>query len=134
MSNIATDAAHALLDAMFGSSHAAGFPNQYHVGLLTTPPNEEVIEPAGNGYARVSVANTDANFGAAVGRQKTNATPIEFPTATGSWGMVGWYGLFSAATGGELLAWGALNMPISPDEGVTVAFQPGTLVVSVPGV
>ena len=61
-------------------------------------------ELTGNSYARQSIA-----FDAASGGTTDNTSAIDFPTATGSWGAVSHWGLFDAATSGNLLIHGAFS-------------------------
>ena len=61
-------------------------------------------ELSGNSYARQSIA-----FDAASGGTTDNTSAIDFPTATGSWGTVSHWGLFDAATSGNLLIHGAFS-------------------------
>jgi hypothetical protein len=61
-------------------------------------------ELSGNSYARQSIA-----FDAASSGTTDNTSAIDFPTATGSWGAVSHWGLFDAATSGNLLIHGAFS-------------------------
>ena len=101
-----------VLDALLGAS-ATLMPDPVYVGLMTSEPNDDgtgVVEPSGGSYARVSVANDGTKWGVASGGQKANLAVITFPTATADWGTVTHYGLFDAASGGNLLAYGTLNV------------------------
>jgi len=95
----------------------------YYIGLSTTTPVQakggsapywNFTEPSGGGYARVEVVNGTTEFVAATpqpstGYEVTNGTAITFPTPTGSWGTVTYFGIFSAATTGTLVAYGQLT-------------------------
>jgi len=61
-------------------------------------------ELSGSGYTRKSIA-----FDAASGGTTDNTSAIDFPTATGSWGAVSHWGLFDAASSGNLLIHGAFS-------------------------
>jgi hypothetical protein len=61
-------------------------------------------ELSGSAYARQSIA-----FDAASGGTTDNTSAIDFPTSTGSWGAVSHWGLFDAATSGNLLIHGAFS-------------------------
>jgi hypothetical protein len=61
-------------------------------------------ELSGSAYARQSIA-----FDAASSGTTDNTSAIDFPTATGSWGAVSHWGLFDAATSGNLLIHGAFS-------------------------
>jgi len=122
--------ANATLDAMLGTSHATTWPATVYVGLSTTDPGVSVTEPTGGAYARVAVTNNSTNFPAAVSRQKSNAATITFPTATGAWGTLTHLVLFTAATGGTLLASDALSASQSVLAGDVVVVPVAGLVVS----
>jgi hypothetical protein len=103
------------------------------VALSTTTPTDaggNFTEPVGNGYGRVSTAAAD--WAAASGTapaSKANGNAITFPSATGAWGTVTHFGLFSASTGGTLRAWGALTTSRAPASGDVVRFAIGALIV-----
>lgn len=85
-------------------------PPTVYVGLSTADPTVDgsgVVEPSGNGYARVETSAADWN--AASSQAKTNANAITFPAATGSWGTVAYVVLYDAASGGNFLGYGALD-------------------------
>jgi hypothetical protein len=75
-------------------------PTTVYVGLYTTDPTDANTgtEVSGGSYARTAVT-----FGAPSDGVTTNSAAVEFPTATGTWGTVGWIGLLDAATAGNLL-------------------------------
>ena len=83
-------------------------PTAWYVGLFTAAPSDTGggTEVSGNGYARV-VTGTISGSGTAT--TFTNAAAIEFAAASGgNWGTIGWAGIFTASTGGTLLAWAPL--------------------------
>lgn len=128
-----TDAVKAaVLDALYGRK-TLDVPATLYVGLSTTPPNPDgsnFTEPSGNGYARVEVPNdTTWWYDATVGNPavKANAVPILFPEATGPWGEVSHWGIFDAETGGELIDWAPLTMPMIVDVGQQPQFREGDL-------
>jgi len=75
-------------------------PTTVYVGLYTTDPTDANTgtEVSGGSYAR-----TSATFGAPSNGVTTNSAAVTFPTATGTWGTVGWIGILDAATSGNLL-------------------------------
>lgn len=116
-----------LLDHVFGNT-SYSVPSTLYIGLSTTTPTQSgsnFTEPSGNGYARVAVTNNSSNFPPASNGTKSNATAITFPQATGNWGTVTHFGIFDAATGGNLLAWGALNQSKTISAGDTPYFPAG---------
>jgi hypothetical protein len=92
-------------------------PTAWYVGLFTAAPSDTGggTEVTGSGYARVS-AGTISGSGTAT--TFTNAAAIEFAAASGgNWGTIGWAGIFSASTGGTLLAWAPLTTSKAINDG-----------------
>lgn len=92
-----------LLHVLDNTSYTS--PTTVYLGLHTADPTDAGTgtEVSGGSYARQSVAFTVTNNAA------TNDSAIEFPTATGSWGTVGWVGVWDNLTSGNLLFHGALT-------------------------
>lgn len=124
-----TTQAHAILDAVLGDAHISAFPNTLYFALSTTTPTStgtNVTEPTGNGYARVSVANTTAKWGTASNKQKANVDAITFPAATGAgWGTITYVVVYDASTAGNVVAWAAVTSPFSVFNGQQVSFAVG---------
>lgn len=109
-------------------------PTPLYIGLSTTTPTEaggNFTEPSGGAYARVSTAAADWN--AATGTApvtKTTGVAKVFATATADWSSgapMTHFGLFSAITGGVLLAFGALTTAKPVLTGDTPSFAAGAL-------
>ena len=113
------------LDHMTGKSTWAAVTAR--VGLYTAAPSDSGggTEVTGGSYARVTTAAGDWN--AAASGSTTNANAITFPTASGSWGTVTHFGLFDAATSGNLLRWAALGTSKAVNNGDTASFPAGSL-------
>lgn len=120
----------ALLDHLLNDG-AYTPPSNWFVALSTTTPTEaggNFTEPSGNGYARVSTAAADwAAASAGDPSVKDNANAITFPQATGSWGTVTHFGLFTASSGGTVQVWGALDVSKAVGNLDTVSFAVGAL-------
>ena len=105
---------NSVLDHSFGGVSFSP-PTVWYIGLMVAAPTElggSVVEPAGNGYLRVGVANNVTQWPAAVSGAKQNANAIVFPTATGNgWGTVTHFGFFDAISGGNLRAFAPLDTP-----------------------
>lgn len=126
--------AQAMLNGSFGDSRASTWPATLYVGLSTTNPATSVTEPSGNGYARVSVANTTAQWPTISGttRQKTNATAIIFPPANpSSWGTITHYVIYNASSAGTLLAYGSLTSSLAVGSGETATINANALAISI---
>lgn len=81
-------------------------PTAVYVGLSTGSFNDDNsgTELTGNNYSRVA-----ATFSAASSGTTSNSAAIEFAAATGSWGSVSHFGIFDAASAGNLLIHGAFT-------------------------
>jgi len=118
-----------ILDHLFGKGSYTA-PTIY-VGLSTADPTDDasgLAEPSGNSYARVATAGADWNV--ASGGAIANANDITFPEATGSWGTITHFAIFDAASAGNMLAHGALNVSKSISSGDTAKFAAGDLDVT----
>jgi hypothetical protein len=121
------------LDSILGGP-AFTRPSVVYVGLLTDS-NTGAQRDAGDvtevtsagGYTRVAVTNNPANWPAASAGQKSNANAITFPTATASWGTVQAFGIWDAASSGNLLFWGNLSASQAISTGDTPNFGAGTI-------
>ena len=90
--------------------------NNPYVSLHTADPTDAGTgtEVSGGSYAR-----TASSFATASGTSGLVATDadITFPTATGTWGAVGWIGLWDAASSGNMLYHTALDASKTIDSG-----------------
>ena len=92
-----------IMNHVFGSTTFTK-PTNWYVGLLTASPSDSSggTEVTGGSYARQICAFTITGSGVA---QAVNTSAITFPTATADWGIVGWIGIYDAASSGELVAY-----------------------------
>lgn len=92
-----------LLHVLDNTSYTS--PTTVYLSLHTADPTDAGTgtEVSGGSYARQSVAFTVTNNAA------TNDSAIEFPTATGSWGTVGWVGIWDNVSSGNMLFHGSLT-------------------------
>ena len=101
-------------------------PGTVYLGLFTAAPSDTGggTEVSGGSYARIScafsVSGTDPTTA-------TNSSAAEFATATGTWGSVGWVGVFDASSSGNLLAWAALTASKTVSSGDVFRFAAGDL-------
>ena len=102
--------------------------NDPYVSLHTADPTDAGTgaEVTGGSYAR-----TAASFATASGTSGLVATDadVTFPTATASWGTVGWIGLWDAASGGNMLYHTALDTSKTIDLGDIFKITTGNLTV-----
>ena len=102
-------------------------PATVYVSLWTSDPTDagSGTEVSGGSYARTAVT-----FGAPSNGVTTNNADVTFPTATASWGTVGWIGINDAATGGNLLYHTALDTAKAIDTGDIFKISTGNLSVT----
>lgn len=101
-----------------------------YVALYTAAPSDSGggTEVSGSNYSRVTTAGADWN--AASSGSTSNANVITFATPSGSWGTVTHFGIFDAATTGNLLWWGALTTSKTIGSGDTASFAAGALTLT----
>ena len=99
MSEISTYLEDALINATLRNTTYTSVATVY-VSLWTSDPTDagSGTEVSGGSYARTAVT-----FGAPSSGVSTNSADVTFPTATGTWGTVGWIGINDALSGGNLL-------------------------------
>jgi hypothetical protein len=98
-----------------------------YVSLWTSDPTDagSGTEVSGGSYARTAVT-----FGAPSNGVTTNSADVTFPTATASWGVVGWIGINDAATSGNLLYHSPLDTSKTIDSGDIFKISTGNLSVT----
>jgi len=96
-------------------------PTELHVGLFTASPTDADTgtEVTGGSYARVQRDPLDANWtgASATDGLTDNAAALTFPAPTANWGVITHFGIYDAATVGNLLIWGALTTPKTVNNG-----------------
>lgn len=102
-------------------------PAAVYMGLFTATPSDAGggTEVSGFNYGRTAIT-----FGSAASGSSTNSADVVFPTPSGSWGAVTSFGVFDAATNGNLLYWGALSQTESPISGNIVKFLAGAITIT----
>jgi hypothetical protein len=98
-----------------------------YVSLWTSDPTDagSGTEVSGGSYARTAVT-----FGAPSNGVTTNSADVTFPTATGTWGTVGWIGINDALTTGNLLYHTALDTSKTVTSGDIFKISTGNLSVT----
>jgi len=131
-----------LVDHLFRAQTLSA-PATLHIGLLTSAPSDSGggTEVSGNNYARVAVTSSLANWAgtqaaasttasSGSGGQTSNNAAITFPTPSGNWGTVSHFGIFDAASGGNLLFHGALTIAKTINQSDTVSFPAASLTIT----
>jgi len=117
-----------VLNWMF-TANSATHPSAWYVALYTVAPGESGggTEVSGTSYARQSVAFSVTGTAPTTA---ANSAAVEFPTAGGSWGTVVAAGIFTASTGGTLLAFADLTTSKTIDTGDVLRFNTGALTIT----
>ena len=118
----------ALLNATLNGVAFTAVNNPY-VSLHTGNPTDAgtpSTEVSGGSYSRAASSFETAS--GTSGLVETDAD-ITFPTATGTWGAVGWIGLWDAASSGNMLYHTALDTSKTIDSGDIFKITTGNLTV-----
>lgn len=103
-------------------------PTAWYLALFTTNPAEDAsgseVSASGTAYARQSATFTVS------GNTASNSAAIEFPTATASYGTVTHVGVYTASSGGDLIAYAALSTSKAIDTGDVFRVPSGDLDVT----
>ena len=103
-------------------------PTSWYLALFTSNPAEDAsgteVSTSGTAYARQSATFTVS------GNTASNSGAIEFPTATASYGTVSHVGIYTASTGGDLIAYAALSTSKAIDTGDVFRVPDGDLDVT----
>lgn len=114
---------------LYGTKTTPAIPAKYYLGLSTTAPNTaggNVTEPSGGSYARVELTNLSQPSDGEV----SNTEMITFPESTESWGTVTHFVVYDAASGGNLLCFGALPAQRVVESDTTMSIKSGYLKLS----
>jgi len=98
-----------------------------YVSLWTSDPTDagSGTEVSGGSYARTAVTFASPSNGVS-----TNSADVTFPTATASWGTVGWIGINDALSSGNLLYHTPLDTAKTIDTGDIFKISSGNLSVT----
>jgi threonine dehydrogenase-like Zn-dependent dehydrogenase len=98
-------------------------PTAWYLALFTANPGDgdSGTEVSGGGYARQSVTFTTS------GDTASNSAAVEFPTATANYGTVSHVGVYTASSGGTLIAHAALTSSKSIETGDVFRVPAGDL-------
>ena len=126
MSEMSNFLENALINATLRATTYTSVATVY-VSLWTSDPTDagSGAEVSGGSYARTAVT-----FAAPSNGVTTNSADVTFPTATGTWGTVGWIGINDAITAGNLLYHTALDTSKTIDTGDIFKISTGNLSVT----
>ena len=126
MSEMSNFLENALINATLRATTYTSVATVY-VSLWTSDPTDagSGTEVSGGSYARTAVT-----FAAPSNGVTTNSADVTFPTATASWGVVGWIGINDASTAGNLLYHSPLDSAKTIDSGDIFKISTGNLSVT----
>lgn len=102
---------HKALNLMFGRTAYPSKPSTLYFALFTVAPTAlgGGTEVTGGGYARKGMAANSTNFAVISSTSPmVNSVAIQWPLASADWGTVVAWGVYDAATAGNLLFYDAL--------------------------
>lgn len=115
-------------------------PAALYIGLLTSLPSTDAnaaagTEVSGGSYARIALAPSTTNWAApSAGNGLTsNSVAITFnPGPTAAWGVIQGFGIYDAASAGNLMWWGALSVSKTVNSGdAAPSFQANALTITI---
>ncbi len=121
---------NAVLNHFLGTS-AVSAPD-VHLALHIGDPTDTGTGGTGeltigtNGYARIDISFNSASGGSATGP----VTAREFTANGGDWGTITHFALYDAATGGNMLYYGALTEDKLIEDGDTLRFAAGSITIT----
>ena len=126
MSEMSNFLENALINATLRATTYTSVATVY-VSLWTSDPTDagSGTEVSGGSYARTAVT-----FAAPSNGVTTNSADVTFPTATASWGVVGWIGINDSTSGANLLYHSPLDTSKTIDSGDIFKISTGNLSVT----
>jgi hypothetical protein len=120
------------LSALFGIEP---LPAQYFFALTSHQPGASMdgdilaaMEPTDGAYQRQAYP-IGVPLWASNGPYLTNTRPLAFPTPSKDWGYLTHFALCTAATSGQIFAWGEMFNPQYVSQSIAMLIPPGALVL-----
>jgi hypothetical protein len=109
------------LNALFGVTR--------YIGAFTTATNNAGggTEASGGSYARATLLAMTVTEGTSNPSEATNGADVLWPEATASWGTITHVGVYTAASGGDMIAHAALTEAKAIGVGDVLRFLAGQL-------
>ena len=113
---------------VFHTKTSPSIPTSYYLGLSASEPTiagDNPGEPStsGTGYTRVKLSSLSAPSGGIV----KNGAAISFPESITDWGVMKYYTVYDAQTGGNLLFYGPLTASRSVEPNTVITIRTGEL-------
>ena len=117
-----------IMGNMFHTQTTPGIPSQYYIGLSASEPTiagENTGEPSvsGTGYSRVLLSSLSVPNNGVI----KNTAVISFDESITNWGVMKYYTVYDAKTGGNLLFYGPLTLSRSVEPNTVVTIRSGEL-------
>lgn len=128
-----------IIDLMTGkAAYSLPTANTIWLGLWTlalsdTSTGSTAGEVSGGSYVRKQTAAADWNSASGSGAgagSTTNATLLTFVQATATWGTIQWFGIFDAATVGNMLGWSDISPSLIVNNGDQAKFNIGAITIT----
>jgi hypothetical protein len=128
MSALSDYAEKLLLDWLMTTGSATR-PTSWYVALFTAAPSDSGggTEVSTGGYSRQSVT---FSAGSSPGGTTSNSGSVSFTASGANYGTVTYIGIFDASTSGNLLWHGALTASRTVNDGDTLSFSSGAIVLT----
>jgi len=119
--------AHANIGDASGLQPSAS-AGSFYIGLFKTSPTDADtgIEADYTSYSRIAIIRSASGWTVS-GNSVSNAALVSFPTSTGGSNVITSFGIYTAATGGDLIRWGDLNFSVTVNNTDTPTFNIGDL-------
>lgn len=118
-----------ILNHIFRNTAIFAPPANVYIAAFTAAPSDAGggTEVSGGSYARKQVSTTGEWTAPDASTGTENVNVLTFPEATANWGTITHIAIFDAATGGNMLFWGALNASKVINSGNVLEFTAGEL-------
>lgn len=117
MANMSTYLRNQLRDHLFRDASFTK-PSELWISAHTGDPGLTGLnEVSGGSYARVQRDPANANWSGDVEGETDNLAVITFPAPTADWGIVTYFGVWDAASGGNFILKGQLAIPKTINSG-----------------
>lgn len=124
--------ANRILDRYFGNI-TFNPATTYYMGVSTTAPQSDgtgVTEPTDVAYARVPIVNNKVSFTNSVLGAVENDIEFQFTEAQEDWGIIAYFVLYDALTGGNLEIYGGLTSPRTVEDQTTLILSANALQIT----
>lgn len=120
-------------DHIFHTANSQELPTTYYLGMSTATPAADgtnFTEPSSSaGYARLAISGLDNAIDGVV----KNGSTLSFAQSTADQGVMTYWGIFDALTGGNLIMFDQLSKTRTVESETTLSIKTGSLTLEVAG-